>query len=55
MSGTIPKRVKSVLVKPCVVALVYVGTSVTLIYILSVSEASDSQNVATLRQWTKSL
>ena len=44
MSGTTPKKVRSVLMKACVVALGYVETSITLIYILGVYEARDSQN-----------
>ena len=40
MSGT-PNGIESVLVRCCVVALVYVEIPVTLIYILSIYEARD--------------
>lgn len=40
----IPKGIKSVLVRLYIVALVYVETSVTLIYVLGICEARASQS-----------
>lgn len=57
LSG-IPKGIQSVLVRPCIKALVYVETWVILIYILSIHEARDFQCVlkeATLRLWPKNV
>lgn len=45
------KEIRSILIRPCILALVHVETCITLIYILGIHEARDSQYFVKMYRW----